>query len=101
MIANLFIRRRPLLDQEIREPTLLAFGLTLAGSLILLAACVVGIIALPALGCVWWAFALLAGILAWLVLGRRRKAAPVTVRQRWFSRIVGGARWLFAGVLGC
>lgn len=103
MSINLLTRRRTLLDQEIREPTLLAIGLAVVGFVLLLGVCVGAIAGLPAFGYVWWTFAVVAAILAWLVVGFWRTLGPAasTGRQRWFRRIVHVARWVFAGVLAC
>ena len=101
---NFLTRPRTLLDQETREPTLLALGLTVAGALLLLAVCIVAMVGLPALGYIGWAFAVVAALLAGLVLSlwRKPRALPSpTGRQRWFRRLLGLARLLFIGVLGC
>lgn len=103
MKTQFLTRRRLVLDQEVREPPLLAFGLTAMGLTLLLAACLLAIAGLPAFGYVWWAFALVAVILVGLV--RRRQPVPEapapTGRQRWFRRLRGGARKLFIGMLTC
>ncbi|MBI3411868.1 MAG: endonuclease/exonuclease/phosphatase family protein [Planctomycetes bacterium] len=105
MRANPLIRRRIVLGQEVREPTLLAMVLTVAAYALLLGVCVVAIAGLPAFGFIWWTFAAVAVFLVWLTLGLQRKAQPLptslTSRQRWFRRIRGWARLLFIGVLGC
>jgi endonuclease/exonuclease/phosphatase family metal-dependent hydrolase len=105
MRINLLTRQRMVLDQQIEEPTLLALALTVTGFAVLLGGCVVGIAGLPAFGFVWWAFAAIAAVLAWLVLGLFRKPRPgpecATGRQRWFGRILLSARIVFIGVLAC
>ncbi len=91
------------LDQQVREPTLLALALIGTGLTIVLGICVVAIFILPAFGYTWWIFAAVAAILAWLVWGLRRKPKPPSPnsRQRWFRRILGLARLLFIIVLTC
>jgi len=106
MCINLLTRQRLVLGQEVREPTLLALALTVLVFTILLAACVVGIVALPVLGYVWWVFAAVAVVLVWLVKGFRLKVlpdppTPPTSSQRWSRRIRRLAWLLFVGVLGC
>jgi endonuclease/exonuclease/phosphatase family metal-dependent hydrolase len=105
MRADLLTRRRTAFGREVREPTLLAMLLTVTGFVVLLAACVVAMASLPALGYIGWTFAAVAAILAWLVLGFRRDPtpdlAPATGRQRWFRRLLRLARWSFIGVLAC
>ena len=103
MIANLLTRRRTVLDQEVREPTLLAIAITVVGLAGLLALCIVAIAGLPAFGHVWWTFAGVAAGLACLVAGFRRKppsaSTSLTGRQRWFRRIGRSARVVFIAVL--
>jgi endonuclease/exonuclease/phosphatase family metal-dependent hydrolase len=93
------------LEQEVRESTLLAFALTGAGLAALLAACVVAAAGLPAFGFIWWTFAAVTALLAWLVLSRRLRLAPApaspTGRQRWFRRTLRLGRLLLIGVLVC
>src|SRR5436309_2952968 len=66
--TRLLTRSRVVLEQEIQEPTLLAFVLTVAGFGVLLGVCGMGIAFLPAFGHAGWVFAALAAVLAWLVL---------------------------------
>jgi endonuclease/exonuclease/phosphatase family metal-dependent hydrolase len=91
------------LDQEVREPTLLAIVITVAGFAGLLAGCVVAIAGLPAFGHIWWTFAGVAAGLVCLVVGVGRKSRPrpmsLTGRQKWFRRICSWARWVFITVL--
>jgi endonuclease/exonuclease/phosphatase family metal-dependent hydrolase len=105
MSIELLTRRRVLLGQELREPTLLAFVLTATGFALLLGACGLGIAFLAAFGHVWWTFAAVAVLLAGLVLSLRRKPMPGTTastgRQRWFRRLRGFGRALLIGVLVC
>jgi endonuclease/exonuclease/phosphatase family metal-dependent hydrolase len=105
MRLNLWTRRRLVLGQEVREPTLLALAVTVLGLLLLLAVCAVAVAALPVLGYLWWVFAAVALTLAGLVRGLRRKpepaAVPPTGRQRWSRRVRRLARQLFVGVLAC
>ena len=93
------------LGQQVAEPTLLAMALVVTGIAILLGVCFLGIVFLPAFGHIWWTFAGVAAILAWLVLAIWRKPKPgpalATGRQRWLHRIVAVARMLFIGVLTC
>ena len=109
MITNLLIRRRMVLDQEVQEPTVQAIGLTVMGLVVLGVVCVLAIAGLPAFGYMWWTFTAvavtLAGLVAWLVVDRRRPPtlnhpAP-TARQRWFRYFLHGGRLLFIGVLAC
>src|SRR5438552_18547100 len=105
MRINLLTRRRTALGQQVQEPTLLAMALALTGLAVLLGVCLLGIVFVPAFGYIWWTFAGVGAILAWLVLGIWRKPKPgpttPTGRQRCFRRIVGVARGLFVGVLTC
>src|SRR5262249_18022362 len=98
-------RRRMAFGREVREPTLLALALTVTGFIVLLAAGVVAMAGLPALGYLGWTSAAVAGSLAWLVLGFRRNPkpdlTPATGRPRWFRRLLRLARWSFIGVLAC
>src|SRR5712691_4529925 len=97
MKISFLTRRRTLLDQQVEEPTLVAMALTVLGLAVLLALCVVVMAALPALGFLPWAFAAIAVLLAWLVLGLRRQQglAGQTGHQRWFRRILAFGRILF------
>jgi endonuclease/exonuclease/phosphatase family metal-dependent hydrolase len=105
MIPHLLTKRRTVLGQEVREPTVLAVALAVTGLVVLLAACTAAIIALPAWGYSGCVFAGVAALLGWLVLSPRLKPGPVaalsTVRQKWFRRMRVLARWVFAGVLAC
>src|SRR5262249_1713376 len=106
METRVLTRRRRVFDQEIQEPTLFAFFLTAAGIVLLVSVCLLGIFFLPAYGRIWWVFAVVAVILVLLVVSFRRKkkapnAPPRSDRQRWFRRIVTGARILFIGILTC
>jgi endonuclease/exonuclease/phosphatase family metal-dependent hydrolase len=105
MPINLLTRRREVLGRDVREPTLLALALTVAGLTVLLGACLAGVAALPALGHGGWAFAAVAALLAWLVLGPRLRPRPgvasPTPRQTCGRRLRGVARVLFAVVLAC
>src|SRR5439155_4965581 len=102
MKTTLLTRRRMVFDREVREPTLLAMAFTVMGLAVLLSVCAVGIAGLPAFGYVWWTFAAVAAIEAWLVLGLRRTPEPgppsPTARQQWFRRILGLGRLLLIGV---
>jgi endonuclease/exonuclease/phosphatase family metal-dependent hydrolase len=103
MNTGLLTRRRRVSDREVREPTLLAFALTVTGIAVLLGACAVGIVSLPAFGHVWWTFAAVAVILLGLARGRRRRTVPgpppPTGRQRGFHLLLGLGRLLLLGVL--
>ncbi len=105
MTTNPLIRRRMADSQEVREPTVPAIVLTLAGCALVLAVCVVAMAGLPAFGSIGWTFTAVAAILVCLVLGVRRKlpseGTSPTARQRWFRRIRGGAGWLFIAMLAC
>lgn len=103
MKSNLLTRRRMVLDQQVQEPTLLVFALIVIGLIVALGVCVLGIAGLPAFGYIWWIFAAVAAILAWLVWGIRRKSktSSPSGRLRWFRRILGLARLLFIIVLTC
>ena len=101
MNLPLLTRRRMALDQEVREPTLLAFALTVVGLVAVLAGCILMVVGLPVFGYTGWAFAVASMSLAWLVLGLRGRPGLTspTARQRWLLRILGVARFLFIGVL--
>jgi endonuclease/exonuclease/phosphatase family metal-dependent hydrolase len=101
MSISLWTRQRQQNNQEGREPTLLAFGFTVIGFVLLLVLCVAAMAGLPVFGYFGWAFAGIAGVLAWLLTRTRRQAGAMllTVRQRWFGRIVRAARWIFSGFL--
>jgi endonuclease/exonuclease/phosphatase family metal-dependent hydrolase len=105
MRTNFLMTQRLVQDKPIREPTLLALALTVAGLVVLLGLCGAGIGFLPMVGYGGWVFAVVAGLLIWLVLGGHRRpvpdAGPPTGRQRWFRRTLGLARLLFIGVLVC
>jgi hypothetical protein len=105
MNTGLLTRRRRVLDREVREPTLLALALTVAGFAVLLSACAVGIAGLPAFGHAWWTFAAVAAILLCLVRAPRRRPEPgpppPTGRQRWSRRLLGLGRLLVIAVLAC
>lgn len=89
------------LDQEVREPTLLAIGLTATSLAGLFVVCVLAIAGLPALGYLWWTFAGVAASLVFLLLRRKRPSGPTppTGRQRWLRRIRGGGRVAFIVLL--
>src|SRR5437870_3335732 len=97
------VRRRESLGQAIEEPTLLAIVLTALALVLLLAVCVAGVVFLPAFGYVWWAFAALAAVLAWLLWPRRKSAPSVapTGRQKWFRCVREVGRKLLIGLLVC
>ena len=105
MKINLLTRRRLVLDHEVREPTLLALGLTAMGLVVLIGLCIVGMVFLPVFGHIGWALVAIAGVLAWLVVDmlRKRQAglAPPTGRSAWFRLILGLARIVFIGLLAC
>jgi endonuclease/exonuclease/phosphatase family metal-dependent hydrolase len=104
VIAKALIRRRKVLDQEVQEPTLLAFVLLLAGLAVLLAVCVVAMAGLPAFGHIGWTIAAVAALLWWLFRPRRRvhlAAGPSTGRQVWLRRILTWARLVLIAVLAC
>jgi endonuclease/exonuclease/phosphatase family metal-dependent hydrolase len=103
MKINLLTRRRMVLDQQVQEPTLLVLALLVMGLIVALGVCVLAIAGLPAFGYIWWIFAAVAAILAWLVWGIRRKpnTSSPSGRLRWFRRILGLARLLFIIVLTC
>ncbi|HMF15108.1 MAG TPA: hypothetical protein VKE94_22490, partial [Gemmataceae bacterium] len=88
-----------------KELTLQVLALTITAILILAAVCVLGMAFLPAFGHIWWTFAAVAAILAWLVVGFRRggksDAAPTSSRQRLFRHLFKTARWVFVGILAC
>ncbi len=100
MQLNLLTHQRTVRGRPVREPTLLALGLVVAGLPGLLLVCLVAIAGLPAFGLQGWALAAVAGLLAPLLLAPRRKrpAAPTT-RQLWLCRILRGGRLLFSVVL--
>src|SRR5207253_172627 len=54
-------------------------------------------------GYVWWAFAAVAMVLAWLLWPRRKSAPAVapTGRQKWFRRVLGVGRKLLVGLGLC
>jgi endonuclease/exonuclease/phosphatase family metal-dependent hydrolase len=105
MIPHFLTKRRTVLGQEVREPTLPALVLTVTGLVVLLGVCGAAMIALPAWGYTGWVFVGLAALLGWLVLGLRRKpgagAALPSARQKWSRRVRVVGRWVFAGVLAC
>jgi endonuclease/exonuclease/phosphatase family metal-dependent hydrolase len=69
------------------------------------AACVAGIVFLPAFGYIWWTFAAVAAILVCLVLSFRGRTQPDPKspirRRRWFHRLLILARLGFIGLLAC
>jgi endonuclease/exonuclease/phosphatase family metal-dependent hydrolase len=85
------------LDQQVQEPTLLAFALSITGVIAGLCLCITAIAFLPAFGYTWWLLAAVAGILGWLVGGLRRKSKPPSLsgRQRWLRGFRRVARLLF------
>jgi endonuclease/exonuclease/phosphatase family metal-dependent hydrolase len=93
------------LDQERQRHTLLATVLTFTSLPVLLVGYVLGVAFLPALGYSWLTFLAVAAILAWLVLGLRRKptsdSAPRIGRQHWPHHVIGWSRMLFIGLLSC
>jgi endonuclease/exonuclease/phosphatase family metal-dependent hydrolase len=95
MINTLLQTRRAVDGREVREPTLLALGLTVAGFLLLLAVLGGMVFVTAGFGLAWRLVAAL-GLLASLVLvprlWRRKSTAPVTGRQRWLGRLRGAAR---------
>ncbi len=103
MTLSVLTRRRTVLGQEVREPTLLALALIFAGFAFLLAVCVVAVAGLPAFGHVGWTVAAVAVILAWLILGlfqgTRPGSAGRTVRQKWSRRLLGFMRGSFIIIL--
>jgi endonuclease/exonuclease/phosphatase family metal-dependent hydrolase len=105
MRINLLTRWRKLLDQQLREPTVLTLVLTVLVIAAFLAATVAGIVFLPAFGYLGWTFAAVGSLWAWLVWGLRRKAwgGPTSPagRPRWLRRLLGGARLLFIVLLAC
>jgi endonuclease/exonuclease/phosphatase family metal-dependent hydrolase len=103
MKSNLLTKRRMVLDQQVQEPTLLVLVLIVMGLIVALGVCVLAIAGLPAFGYIWWIFAAVAAILAWLVWGIRRKpkTSSPSGRLRWLRRILGLARLLFIIVLTC
>ena len=102
-----FLTRRRMVDnQQVQEPTLVALIFTVMGLVMVLGVCIAAMAGLPAFGYLGWTIALLAALWAWLVLGLCRKKpkqspAPLTGRQRWFRRLLGGARLLFIVLLTC
>jgi endonuclease/exonuclease/phosphatase family metal-dependent hydrolase len=89
--------------QPVREPTQLALVLTALGWLLLLAGCAVVIYFGATCGFGWFAFVVVALLLAALLalprLRRRPAAAPPTGRTRWLRRLRGGGRVLLAVML--
>jgi endonuclease/exonuclease/phosphatase family metal-dependent hydrolase len=101
-MANLLTRRRMVLDQEVCEPTLLAFALFVGGFAVLAGLSILLLIFLPVFGYLIWAFAAICIVLAWLVVGLLRKQTDTrTDRQRWFQRILRMARIVSIGILAC
>src|SRR5215831_10364483 len=101
MRINFLTRRRMVLGRQVQEPTLLALALTVTGLAVLLGVCVVAMAGLPAFDHIWWTFAAVTAVWAWLVLGLRKpKPGPpsLTGRRRWLRRIHGLARLLFIRV---
>jgi endonuclease/exonuclease/phosphatase family metal-dependent hydrolase len=92
-----------LLDQEVREPTLLVFALVITGLMVALGVCLLAIVGLPAFGYTWWILAAVAATSAWLVWGLRRKPISSSPNRRWrcLHRILVLARLLFIVVLTC
>jgi endonuclease/exonuclease/phosphatase family metal-dependent hydrolase len=103
MMGNLFRLRRVVDGRELQEPTLLTLGLTAAGLLLLLAVVAGAAFATASFGWGWGLFAVVAGLLAALILGRRlQRGQPdgaVTVRQRWLGRLRGAGRKTFVVAL--
>jgi endonuclease/exonuclease/phosphatase family metal-dependent hydrolase len=103
MNTNLLMRTRMVLDQKVREPTLLGLALTVLGFACLLGVCALAMAGLPAFGHLGWTFAAASAVSALLLLGfhRRRTAGPAvpTGRQRWLRHIRGWGRALLIGVL--
>src|SRR5262249_28962220 len=106
MIHKLFVRQRTVLDQPVREPTLLALVLTALGLLLVLIVCAVAIYYVATFGWGWFAFVAVAVLLAaLLVLPRLRRprpavdTAPPTGRTRWLRRLLGTGRVLLAVML--
>src|SRR5262245_41436823 len=103
MITNLFTRPKLVSGRAVREPTLAAVALAAAGFAVLVGACGAAIFALAPFGHGWCVFAVVAAVLAWLGLGRRRRPAPAakppTGRRLWLRRVVGLGRNLVACVL--
>ena len=83
------------------EPTLLAMILAVVALGVLPAVCVAGILFVPAFGYIWWTFAGVAVVLAWLIFGVSPKPSAVspTGRQRWLRRILRLTRILLIGFL--
>ena len=65
-----------MLDTEVREPTVLAFGLAVTGLVILAGVCAAFFIFLPVTGYLGWVFTAIALVTAWLILGLLRKRRP-------------------------
>jgi endonuclease/exonuclease/phosphatase family metal-dependent hydrolase len=93
------------LDQEVAEPTILAFTLAVASFAVLAGLCILLIIFLPVFGYLIWAFAAICVTLVWLVAGHFRsrsdQSTAPTGRIRWFRRMVRLARIIFIGMLTC
>jgi endonuclease/exonuclease/phosphatase family metal-dependent hydrolase len=104
MFQRLLVRQRIVLGKEIREPTLLALGVTTLASLLVLVVCAVAIYFVATFGLGWFAFVGVAVLLAALLLlpRFRRKVddgAPPTGRRRWLKRICGAGRLLLTVML--
>src|SRR5262245_29108220 len=102
-LFTLFARRGTPNGREFCKPTLLAIAITAPRFIILFAVCTAGIVCLPALGYLWWAFTAVAAILAYLIIEfwRRTKVGLLTLtpRQRCLRRIRQGERLVWIGVL--
>src|SRR5262249_25182844 len=94
MIHRLLVRQRILLGQPVREPALLALGLTALGILLLLAACYVAAYLVASFGFGWFAFVGVAALLVPLRLRRHVDAPPPTGRIRWMRRLRGTGKVL-------
>jgi endonuclease/exonuclease/phosphatase family metal-dependent hydrolase len=102
MIHKLLVRQRAVHGEPVREPTLVALALAALGILLVLAACYVTAYLVASFGWGWFAFAVVAGLLAaLLVLPRRRQvgAPPPAGRTRWLRRLLGMGRGLLAVML--
>jgi endonuclease/exonuclease/phosphatase family metal-dependent hydrolase len=90
------------LDQEVREPTLLAIAIAVFGLTVLFVLCIVAIAGLPAFGYRWWTLAGVAAGLVCLVSSFRRRLPPgsaATGRQKWIRRIGRSARVVLIAML--
>lgn len=97
------LRRRPLPGQVSGDPTLLALALHALTLAALFAVTVAGFGVLYPIGYDGLLAALLVAVLAWLVVGLRRRSSaapsPLSPRWRWLGRIRAVARVLFMAVL--